>query len=224
MVAMMTISMVACGEETTSAETNEPIAEEETTSTETNEPISEIDGENPVYHIGDVTTSKSGRFETTLTDVQFVERLDFDRDSQTFCMQADENDDTLVLKAQNDNIFLTFTLTYKFVGKEDYDLGRNLMCYPTVSYGDGYSFTADHMTFVNYEGLVGWHFLHTDASDGKRESVGFGQVGFVDNTYKPLDSTVYEVRGFIAVPKEVMENTEEPLSITFDIGGTYTIR
>jgi hypothetical protein len=40
-----------------------------------------------------------------------------------------------------------------------------------------------------------------------------------------LDKSTYECRGFISVPLEVYENTDEPLSISFNMfGGDFTIR
>lgn len=43
--------------------------------------------------------------------------------------------------------------------------------------------------------------------------------------YKPLDKTIYEGRGYISVPFEVYEHTDEPLSISFNrFDGDFTIR
>lgn len=84
---------------------------------------------------------------------------------------------------------------------------------PHVTYNGEYYFFKDY--YIVRQSNV-WEILSNDTTPP------FGLTS-ADNNYKPLDSTVYECRGFISVPKEVAENTDASLILTF-LEGAYNIR
>ena len=178
------------------------------------------------YQIGDTTSSSNGNFEMTLTQAEFAERINLDKTSNNFCMpMAEDETSDYVLTGQNGNVFIYFTFEYHFTGKqEDKDMffsyGK-----PTVIYDGDYFFEEDYFSFTTSDTYPDWNILSTDGSDNLRKSLGLGNMMFTNRDYKPLSDDIYKIRGFIAVPEEVMNNAEASLAIKFSsLGERYTIR
>lgn len=207
LVALMSISMVACGEETTSTENNTNQAMDETT---TNEASFDTEEKDKGLTFGD--TVQDDYFELTLTRAEFAQELNGDTSSDNFMLPVTEGESVSTsVKASDENIYLSFSFEYKYIGKTEKTMGTYFR--PHVTYNGEYYFFKDY--YIVRQSNV-WEILSNDTTPP------FGLTS-ADNNYKPLDSTVYECRGFISVPKEVAENTDASLILTF-LEGAYNIR
>lgn len=244
LTAALTLSLAACGGGG-SGENNASSAPsssgEDSTSTE--EP-SEAQG----LKIGDTCTGNI--FEITLTDTEFGDKLNTDCTSENFMLPS-EDGEGVIWVPEDGNIFLTFSFTYNFVGKEEYEDHFRSLGAPCVTYGEGYVFgdASRHGdtrfgVFAKETDDPSWHILTHSLNITLHRMLGFeenskgsiivdltteeGRIKgepYVNDTYQPLDKSTYECRGFISVPLEVYENENEPLSIKFSqFPGDFIIR
>lgn len=115
LVALMSISMVACGEETTSTENNTNQAMDETT---TNEASFDTEEKDKGLTFGD--TVQDDYFELTLTRAEFAQELNGDTSSDNFMLPVTEGESVSTsVKASDENIYLSFSFEYKYIGKTE---------------------------------------------------------------------------------------------------------
>ena len=195
--------------------------------------------------VGDTYTSD--KFEITLTNVEFADKLNTDCTSENFMLPCEDGKGAIW--AEDGNILLIFSFTYHFIGKEEFEDSFRILGIPCVSYGDGYVFGDSRHgdtklgIFAKEAEDPSWHILTHSLNMTLHRILGFedsnGHIKvdltteegrlrgkpYINDTYQPLDKSTYECRGFISVPLEVYENTDEPLSISFNMfGGDFTIR
>ena len=240
LAAALALSLVACGGGGGAGDTNTPSGGED--STPTKEP-SEAQG----LKIGDTYTGN--KFEITLTNVEFADKLNTDCDSENFMFPYEDGKGAIW--AEDGNILLIFSFTYHFIGKEEFEDAFRSLGAPCVTYGDGYVFgdatrhgDTKFGVFAKESEEQYWHILTHSLNMTLHRILGFEETSngsirvdltteegrlrgqpYTNDTYQPLDKLTYECRGFISVPLEVYENTDEPLSISFNIfGGDFIIR
>ncbi len=254
LAAALALSLAACGGDSGAGDTNTPSTPSggngDTTSTDTpsvgGDSTSEETSKPQSLKVGDTYTSD--KFEITLTNVEFADKLNTDCTSENFMFPYEDGKGAIW--AEDGNILLIFSFTYHFIGKEEFEDVFRTLGVPCVSYGDGYVF-GDSRTGDTNLGIFAkeaeepyWHILTHSVNMTLHRILGFEEdkngsikvdltteVGrlrgqpYINDTYQPLDKSTYECRGFISVPLEVYENTDEPLSISFNIlGGDFTIR
>lgn len=175
-----------------------------------NDTLSDSVENNKGLTIGD--TVQNDLFELTLTRVEFAQELNGDTSNDNFMLPVTEGESVSTsIKASEDNVYLSFSFEYKFIGKTDKTIGTYFI--PHVTYADEYYFFKDYY-IVRHSNV--WEILDKDTTPP------FGLTS-ADTNYKPLDDTTYECRGFISVPKEVAENTDNSLILTF-LDSAYNIR
>lgn len=206
MVFLMTISIVACGDKNTAEEDSQ------------NQSIEESNE----LTIGD--TIKSGGFEITLTRAEFTDEINTTPTNADFMFPLAEDDNTSTsIKTSSfgdDQIFLTFALEYKFIGKSNMEYNNHLM--PYVTYNKDYVFF-ENCVVARYNAFMEtWDILGQNKYNPMADVLG----NYIPTTeYEALDSTTYEARGIIRVPKELAENTDNPLILSFSPNETqFNIR
>lgn len=234
LAAALALSLVACGGGSGAGDNNTPsTGNGETTSTDApsgsgednkQEETSEPQG----LKVGDTITNDN--FEFTLTSVEFAHELyTFSNEANTTCddnfmlplSETETNPGGLKIRAKDGNILLTFTFTYKFIGKSAFSDTFRELGGPCVYYGDGYMFNgndtsapSEYAIFVKTDddNRTEWYILsHSRGLDVH----GATELPAINSNYKPLDNTIYTCRGYITVPIEVSENTEESFAISF---------
>lgn len=185
-------------------------------------------GELQGIKVGDTITNDN--FEFTLTRVEFANELYtfLDHDNTKYddhfmlpLSDSETNPGGLEVKARGDTIMLTFTFRYKFIGKSAFSDTFRRLGAPCVYYGDGYTFdgnsasaSSEYAIFVETDdsNRAGWYILsHSTWLDVQ----GATHLLAIDRDYNPLDDTTYTCRGYITLPLETYENTDEPLAIYF---------
>lgn len=175
--------------------------------------------------IGDITTDANGNFEVKLISAGFVDEISMDEDSENFLMPIVDDETKHPLSAKNGNALFHYTYEYKFVGKKPIDDHFHDFAQPFLKYDKEYLFQENYVSVQNINSK--WYFLSSDIYDDVLEkNFGVSNTTFhiSGNTYKPLDDTVYQVRGFIIVPEKIKLESK---SLTFGLrsmGKTYTIR
>lgn len=101
--------------------------------------------------------------------------------------------------AHDGKIFLSVSFNIKFIGKQELNStpGEGL----SIDYNDEYTFDINRV-YMN----TGNSWEITVLKSENSTSTYF-------QSFKPLDSTVYECRGYFEVPMEVIENTEAPIKL-----------
>lgn len=177
--------------------------------------------------IGETTTSKN--FEMTLTSAEFVDKINMkaSQDYKTayktitggkdFCLPVTEDmelKENEMFVGKNGNAILAFTFEYKFKGTETYEDIANIFGEPTVTYDNNYEFNGNYFVSVKDPSYHGeWLGLCTDITETIKATYGGKDFLYKSHHYRPLETNTYYVRGFIAVPEEVKENTDKPLTI-----------
>lgn len=223
-VALMSLSLIACGEETTSAESNQNQPIEETDNNDTSSDSVEDDN---VLTIGDTAvgdTTIGSCFDLTLTRVEFAKEINSDTTNDNFMLPIVDGDSTSEsIKASDygdDDIFLSFSFEYKFTGKGDKKYHNHLT--PSIVYDEEYYFNKDCVVVVYDDFTEKWDVIGQEESNPMASKLG---ISIPTTNYKVLDSTVYEARGIIRVPKELAENTDNSLTLSFIMNdGIFTIR
>ena len=234
LAAALALSLVACGGDSGAGDTNTPsTGNGDTTSADTpsgsgEDSTPDETSEPQGLKVGD--TTKTNSFEFTLTSVDFANELNTDTNNENFMLplaEGENNSGNFHIKAPDGNILLTFTFTYNYIGKDGTNDPFYQLATPCISYGDGYTFDGSKNTeFV----VIGrkdtedayWICLSHIYGLDVYKIAGLLMSGW---EYKPLDKTIYEGRGYISVPLEVYENTDEPLSISFNrFDGDFIIR
>lgn len=213
LAALMTISMVACGAE--SNQTQQSI--EETNNSDT---LTESVEEDEVFTVGD--TIQSWDFEVTLTRAEFTNRIQSSTDKDNFMMPLAEDDSTSnFVSTDDENVYLFFSFEYKFNGSSNREYNNHLS--PVVEYNGEYLFNEDCVVVTYDDFTEEWCLL---GSDGQYPFVNVLGSYYPSVEYKALDSTIYEARGVILLPKEVADNTENPLTLSFTYcsDNEFTIR
>jgi len=236
LAAALALSLVACGGGSGAGDnnsTNTPNGgNEDTTSTDTpsgggEDSETEEPSEPKDLKVGDTITNDN--FEFTLTSVEFANELytfsnedntTYDDNFMLPLLETETNPGGLKIRAKDGNILLAFTFAYKFIGKSAFsDTFRDVGA-PCVYYGDGYMFNgndtsapSEYAIFVKTDdNRDGWYIL----SDSRVLDVqGATKLLAINPNYKPLDNTTYTCKGYITVPIEVYENTNEPLALYF---------
>lgn len=246
LAAALALSLVACGGGGGTGDTNTPSGGNgDTTGTDTpsggGDSTSEETSKPQSLKVGDTYTG--GRFEITLTNVEFADKLNTDCTSENFMFPYEDGKGAIW--AEDGNILLIFSFTYHFIGKKEFDNSFLYIGIPCVSYGDGYEFGDSRHGDTKW-GIFAkeaedpyWHILNHSLNITLHRILGFSEGSnghiisydrlrgepYIKDTYQPFDKSTYECRGFISVPLEVYENTDEPLSIKFQmLGGDFTIR
>lgn len=180
-----------------------------------------------IKNIGE--TTKSNIFEMTFTSAEFVDKVNMKafQDYRTayktitggedFCLPVTEdmelNEDEMFI-GKNGNAILAFTFEYKFIGTENYEDIAHIFGEPTVTYDNNYEFNGNYFVSVKDPSYHGeWLGLCTDISETIKATYGGKDILYKNHNYRPLETNTYYVRGFIAVPEEVKENTDKPLTI-----------
>ena len=253
LTAALALSLAACGGDSGAGDTNTPSTPSggngDTTSTDTpsvgGDSTSEETSKPQSLKVGDTYTGN--KFEITLTNVEFADKLNTDCTSENFMFPYEDGKGAIW--AEDGNILLIFSFTYHFIGKEEFEDSFRILGIPCVSYGDGYVFGDSRHgdtklgIFAKEAEDPSWHILTHSLNMTLHRILGFedsnGHIKvdltteegrlrgkpYINDTYQPLDKSTYECRGFISVPLEVYENTDEPLSISFNMfGGDFTIR
>lgn len=207
LVAVMSISIVACGEQDTSAD-NSTVSDdtsiEDTVATNTEEQEEKI-----YFEIGKETTVEN--FTFTVNEIGF---------SDSICI---EKGDTLGLASKTGDAvsasegygWLYYSISYKFTGAEELSAQGQFL--PSVEYGEHY-FTTPNLRFFKYDGA--WHGL--DYQWGTGTSIGL-PLPATDMMYKydPWVEKDYELHGAVQVATKAVEDTETPLilRLDFSMGG-----
>lgn len=209
---IMSVSLVACG---SNAQTESKPKEEVKTESSQTETENQTDTSEVSYGVGDTITSDY--LEMTLKSVEFVDGVNRKANDSNFMTPITEEEakelgnNNFALAAEGKTLLL-FTFEYKYIGKDSKSL--NGIGQPFVTYGDDYKFNS--MYFVGVKKAENnWLCLSSDNNTGFTEA---------SSHYEPLDSTIYECKGYIVVPKEVAENQDSSLKISFGFGGEFTIR
>ena len=242
LAAALALSLVACGGDSGAGDTNTPSGGNgDTTSTDTPSGGEDSTQEEPSeLKVGDTITND--RFEFTLTSVDFTDKLNIDCYSEDFMLPYEEENEKGPSFAEEGYIWLIFSFTYKFIGRERFEDGFRTLGAPCVTYGDSYIFDGNEY-YTRDDGKYGiyakesndvlWNILSNSKNIVLYRILGYeknsnGAINgdpYISEIYEPLDKSIYECRGFISVPLEVYENTDEPLSISFNMfGGDFMIR
>jgi len=205
LVAVMCLSLAACGGGNEMPTEDTPIKE----TTDNDTPTEAVEDDTDLT-IGD--TVQGDLFELTLTGVEFSEELNGDSTNDNFLLPVTDGENVSTsLKTEDGEIYISFTFEYKFIGKTEQTVGTYFI--PFVRYNDEYSF---YKSYYTVQKSAVWEILDAD-------TIPPLHLSSFSKTYKPLDATVYECRGFISVPKEVAEKVDN--SLTIQLGdGTFTIR
>lgn len=205
LVLVLCLSLCACGGGNDTPTEDTP--QKETTGNDT---LTEVIEDNAELTIGD--TVQNDLFELTLTSFEFTNELNGkSTDDNFFLPVADGESASTTLKPEEGEVYISFTFEYKFIGKTEQTVGTYFI--PFIRYNDEYGF---YKGYCITQKSSAWELLDADTIPP------LGLSSF-SKTYKPLDSTVYECRGFIGVPQEVADNVDGSLTIEL-IGGTFTIR
>lgn len=180
-----------------------------------------------IKSIGETTTSKN--FEMTLTSAEFVDKINMNTTpyyqtayqtvtgGKDFCLPVTEDmelNEKEMFVGKNGNTILAFTFEYKFIGTETYEDIAHIFGEPTVTYDNNYEFNGNYFVSVQDPSYHGeWLGLCTDITETIKATYGGKDILYKNHNYKPLETNTYYVRGFIAVPEEVKENTDKPLTI-----------
>lgn len=184
---------------------------------------------NKNYSIGD--TMINDNWEVTLKSAEFVDFMNLETD--TLGRHGGENfgsttieptDKKYKLEGVNGNALLVYTFEFKYTGKETYKDHFSTVGSTRVMYDTEYSFSENYFNFVK-DNKGKWIFLNNDYNALKGVSI-LQNMYSTSGEYKPLDDTIYFVKGVIAVPEKVKNDTEAPLTIQFaDITDkAFTIR
>ena len=161
--------------------------------------------ENEAFHLGDTVTTDD--IELTLTGFEYGEWLSCslaidDVQNDNFLLPpADGRDLTYTLKqeATEGHILITFSFEVKSFSKTTLDISDIFERFD-VDYNDGYLFENSGL-FVDLANK--WRPVN----------------GLLDAEIEPLDSTVYEFRGYLEVPEEVVSNTDSSLNLNVYLDG-----
>lgn len=225
----MGLMLSACSQEATQATEGTTEIEKSETSDETtlqlNEPAS--------YE----------NWEFTLTNVEFADELytnphehkndyKYSPDDKFMLPLANNetNRGTQEIEADGEHILLTYTFTYKYTGKTvQKDLHTTGA--PYVYFGNDYIFSgmaqddiapSEYMAVIMLQEPPAWNLLSYAGMDSTITYNFNIRTQNTDYEYEPLDGTIHEVRGYIKVPREIYENTNESLSICFQLPNQVT--
>lgn len=133
--------------------------------------------------------------EFTLTDIQFANNL-ASRMNEGFLRPLEPASQNSGYIASDGNVLVSFSYILKNTGKNEYNIGQS-KCTLDVVYGDGYTFSKE--LDADYRYIDGsWSKLYPDLS-----------------LIAPLTEKVG--RGYLEVPLEVYENTEETLKVNVNL-------
>lgn len=186
-------------------------------------------GNNKYYSVGD--TIKNNDWVVTLKSAEFVDFMNIQTDSTGRYGGKDFGSTTIEpasaeykLEGKNGNVLLAYTFEFKYTGKEEYsdnffDVGKT-----HIVYNDEYNFNENYFNFV-MDKEQQWVLLSND-SNAMKGVPALQNMYTKHNKYPTLDDTVYSVKGVIAVPEKVKNDTESPLTIEFDVitDEAFTIR
>ena len=157
-------------------------------------------------------TAISSRFECSLKQVSFAERVEVGDYSSGYMLPATE-DTTISRPAKSGSVLLCFTANLKYTGTTTI---QN-MCFGNGSSAIGFYATYDteykYTTFVasRYENF-GWE-----------RYVIYDGRGSYDCSFTPLSNDTLTVRAYIELPAVVAENTDKPLDITINLGSDEAV-
>lgn len=201
------LSLCACGD---NEKKEEPATENTVIMETTTEAVAE---ESEELSLGDKVADEY--FEVSITRAEFCQTLNADPKHEGFMLplaEADRGSVSTSLSANEGEVYLSYSFEYKYIGKAEQTFGT---CFITmVQYNNDYNFFKN---YYNVRHSTVWEVLSAD-------NLPPLSLTSASKTYKPLDPTVYEVRGFISLPKEIAENTDAPLLIKVGVDEFFKIR
>lgn len=202
LVALMSFSMVACGEETTNKDT----AEDEIT----------ISEENTLLSVGD--TAQGSSCNVTVTSVEFVDKIE---NGYLNHMWSPATKDTYQdVTAEEGYSIVKISYHFEYTGKEAGVIPLSFV----LNYDDGYTFAGGYsFTEMSYSNGAGGHAL--PAIDFTKTRVGFeekyvfgGQTRFEIND--PLEFQETDAFTYIFVNDAVKTNTDKSYVLEVSVPST----
>ena len=159
-------------------------------------------GCNNSHHLGDSTVDSNNNFEVKLISAEFVDEINMDENDANFFMPASNDSEKHTLKPADDCVLFHYTYEYKYVGTKELKDRFHDYAKPILIYDKEYQFSEDYCSVRKVDSK--WHYLSSDIdAEFFKVKHGIKNTVFYDSTYKPLDDTTYQVRGFISVPEKV---------------------
>jgi hypothetical protein len=203
--AVLMLSMAACGDNTTPTSTTPPSEGNSTTpsSTSTPEPTPELILEE---------TIATENFEFTLTRVEFAERVTNasfkvgeGASNQQFLLPTTVQDDKSPHRAFDGYIYISYSYNLKYVGTAE--ISFNVQLPVELLYDSSFLFS------VNGSSNGGYSY-HGTSTTYSLENGNWSSS--TDRTLSPFGSNnEFEVRAYVRVPVELVENCDAPLNMTF---------
>ena len=173
--------------------------------------------------IGDITVDSNNHFEVKLISAEFVDEINMDENDENFFMPVSNDNVKNTLSPANDSVLFHYTCEYKYVGTKELKDNFHDYAKPILIYDKEYQFSEGYCSVRKVDSK--WHYLSSDIdAEFFKAKYGIKNTVFYDSTYKPLDDTTYQVRGFISVPEKVKN---EPKSLDFCLylmGQKYVIK
>ncbi|MBE7015223.1 MAG: hypothetical protein E7417_00125 [Ruminococcaceae bacterium] len=161
--------------------------------------------------IGDITVNSNNDFEVKLISAEFVDEINMDENDENFFMPTISDKTKQTLKPSNGEALFHYTCEYKYIGTKELKDRFHDYAKPILIYDKEYHFNENYCSVRNVDSK--WYYLSSDIdAEFFKVKNGIKNTVFYDSTYKPLDDTTYQVRGFISVPEKVKN---EPKSLEF---------
>jgi len=162
-------------------------------------------------HLGDITVDSNNDFEVKLISAEFVDEINMDENDENFFMPTTSDKTKQTLKPSDGEVLFHYTCEYKYVGTKELKDHLHDYAKPILIYDKEYQFNENYCSVRNVDSK--WYYLSSDIdAEFFKVKNGIKNTVFYDSTYKPLDDTTYQVRGFISVPEKVKN---EPKSLEF---------
>ena len=156
-------------------------------------------------------TAISSRFECSLKQVSFAERVEASEYSSGYMLPATE-DTTISRPAKSGNVLLCFTANLKYTGTT----------------------TIQNMGFGSVSGAIGFYatydteYTYTAFTASRYEDYKWERYTEYDGnctycSFVPLSNDTLTVRAFIELPAVVAENTDKPLDVTICLGNNESV-
>lgn len=225
LAATLMLSMAACGGGNDS--NNKPISGENDTPT-TQEDVK--NASNTTSDIQELTigeTKAIGDFEFTLTRFEFAEAVTNSSfktgegaTDENYLLPTDVRTDDNIHVASDKTILLSYSYNLEYTGKEEIDFDVFLL--PKVFYNDFVFATTgieDSISFTGSECSI-------SVESGKWDAGSSGARG-TNRLLNSFNNSNFEIRAYVRVPRELMDNTDIPLSVSFELEGNellYIVR